>query len=196
MADLGDVVRVTAKMSWASGASQIQNVYHIKVLTGGNTDALVHSEIADALDDAYTELLGSIPDVIDFDTIETFNITQDAPMVEDAWPTLTEGAVSGESLPAQCAPLVLFNTATARSQGRKFLPFVLESGQSGGSLSAGVLEDMANYAAALIGDIVGTSWSGKFGNYNDDLVRFAPWVSALVKDIVRTQRRRVFGVGS
>lgn len=191
-----DVIRVTAKMSRASSLGEIQNVYHIRYDGSSVSYETLWDAVATWLDDAYGNIVDEIHPNVHFDTIEMFNVTQDEPVGEDAWPTLTAGTGASDMLPAQTSPLVLFPTNTARSQGRKFLPPVGEESQSNGVLLAGVLTSMANYAADLLENIPVGVWSAAVGNYNPTLARFAPWISAIVKDVLRTQRRRVAGVGT
>lgn len=193
-----DIIRITCKMSYNSGVDDIRNVYHTRSQgTLSQDDETVHDGLADALDDAYTEVNSMFATAIRYDTIETWNVTQDRPMFEKAWPTLTTGANGTTSAPAQVAPLVLFNTNTARSQGRKYLPFPCQDQLTGiGLLDAGSLADMANFLAAILTGWAGGLQSGEFGNWNKVYNRFAPWVSGLIAGVLRTQRRRVRGVGS
>jgi len=192
----GDIIRVTAKLAWSSGTNDIQNVYHLQHSGDTADDEDVHAAIANVLDDAYTYFNEYVPSLTSYETIETWNVTQDRPMVEDGWPVLDAGTGAGDQLPSQVAPLVLFNTATARSQGRKFLPSPIETAQAGSVLVAGILSEIADYTVELLDGVDGGTWTLSFGNYNVNLSRFAPWISAVVKTILRTQRRRTFGVGS
>lgn len=195
----GDILRVTAKMSFNSGAAQVQNVYHTQcIFTTAQTDAATHVGVEQALNDAYTNLIARLPDTLDFDTIETWNLTQDRPMIEDTWPSLVAGTNGGQMCPPQTAPLVLFTTAVARSQGRKYLPPSNEGNVLGGGLIDSLLEaSMVDYAAdMLIGWTISSGNYGVWGNWNVALARFAVWKAAIIKDRLRTQRRRVPGVGT
>lgn len=193
----GDVIRVTAKMAYNSGIDDIQNVYHYRY-TGviPCTDELVHEALADWLDDAYQEIKASIPTTTTFVTIETWNFTQDRPMIEDSWPVMTAGTGTGETMPAQCAPLCLFTTATARSQGRKYLPFMRELDMANGILGSSALARITGYLTFIISTIGAGGGLLTPGNYSPEKVRFAAWIGAIAKDVIRTQRRRVRGVGS
>lgn len=192
-----DVLRVTAKMSWSSGTRDVQNVYHLLYSGTGDDDADVVDDIATLLDGAYAEVIGYIPDDFAFETIEVWNLTQDQPVDEVDWPTLVEGTALTTALPAQLAPLVLFSTNAPRSQGRKYLPFFTEAEATGwGQISAVALAAVADFAADFLADVVFPNGDGKWGNWNKLLSRFAPWLSAAVDTLFRTQRRRVAGVGS
>jgi hypothetical protein len=196
-----DIVRVTAKMSYSTGAGQVQNVYHciLYLPTGPAADSVVHDAIAGALDTAYTYLNTQIRNSLLYDTIETWNVTQDRPMVEADWPVLAAGEASADDPGApQVAPLVKFTTPAARSQGRKFLPPVIETAINNfGTVTSTLQGFMASYALELLGYIPITDFGTlQFGNYSKTYSRFAPWVNAIVSVIARTQRRRVRGVGT
>jgi hypothetical protein len=194
-----DVIRVTCKMTVNSGASDVQNVFYTEcLLSSDQLDEDVHDAIASALDTAYTAMLTRFPGDLDFNTIETWNVTQDRPMVEDVWPVITSGTGAGECEPPQTAPLVLFNTQVARSQGRKFLPPLTEGNVGAlGELAAGSKTDLVSWAAAILaGWAIDAYNGGFFGNWNDTLSRFAPWYSAIVNFFLATQRRRHLLVGS
>jgi hypothetical protein len=191
-----DIMRVTAKTTIPP--DDFQNVYHARYLgASGQSDAVAWLAIANVLEAAYTELLPGVTNQLDFDTIEVWNVTQDRPMIEASWPTLTSGSSVGEPLPFQCAACVLFPTATARSQGRKFFPGFTESETGGDSLwDAAALVDLVAAAAELLGTFTMGAGNFSFGNYNEDLVRFAQWISAIVQAVIKTQRRRSPGVGT
>ncbi|GAG64308.1 unnamed protein product, partial [marine sediment metagenome] len=157
----------------------------------------VFDEIADWLDDAYDDLASSMCVTVDFDSIEVWNLTQDDLLGLGDWPTQTAGANDTNQMPPQCAALVLFNTSTARSQGRKFLPpFGVASQDTDGSVLAASLGNILLYANKLLVDITGTGWVGTAGNWNPVLVRFAAWTTNQIRDIFATQRRRYVGSGS
>jgi len=193
-----DVVRVTAKMTLNSGIDDVHNVYHAQmVFNTPTTDLQVHTEIAARLDAAYEQMVANWDDDLVFTTIETWNVTQDRPMLETAWPVRTTGTGSGAVMAQQCAPLALFNTSAPRSQGRKFLPPVTEAGsESGGALASGALADLVDYVAIMIAAITIGSQGALWGNWSKKYARFAPWISGAAKAIQRTQRRRVQGIGS
>lgn len=192
----GDILRVTAKLAYNSGVDDIQNVYHLQYVGATETDAVVHAAIATVLNTAYGEIIVRIPSTTTFESIETWNVTQDRPMVEDDWPTLTVGQTASDPLPAQCSCLVLFDTNAPRSQGRKYLPFFTEGLSTAGILSGATLNDVADYIAVLLSEVDGGTWAAIFGNWSPTLERFAAWISGAAQAIVRTQRRRVRGVGS
>lgn len=119
-------------------------------------------------------------------------------MGEQSWPALAGFSNStGEHLAPQLAPLVLFSTYVSKSQGRKYLPFPTTNNTSNyGEVDAGFLAAMLNWGVTFLGAIALTVGSITFGNYNDSLTRFAPWVECFAKNRLHTQRRRRAGVGS
>jgi hypothetical protein len=194
-----DIIRITCKMTVNGGASDVQNVFHTEcILASELPDEDVHDAIASALDTAYGLMNSHFPGDLDYNTIETWNVSQDRPMIEDVWPVRTSGGGAGETEPPQTAPLVLFNTQVARSQGRKFLPPLTEAHVGAlGELASGSKTDLASWAAAILGGWAIDAYNqGYFGNWNAALARFAPWYSAIVNFYVATQRRRHILVGS
>jgi hypothetical protein len=191
-----DILRVVAKMS--QQGNDVQNVYHIKVTSESDPDDEdVVDYIATVLDAAYDEIAGDMDTTLLFDTIEVWNITQDTFVGGTVWPTLSAGTNAGDPMPAQCSPLVLFNTATNRSQGRKFLPpLVAGTVDTDGSILSAALAHIALYAAYFLGPQSGVGWAFEFGNFNVDLERFVPWVYSIVRDFWATQRRRYLGSGT
>jgi hypothetical protein len=194
--NLDDIVRVTAKMNYGGG--DIQNVFHVKYNGTPQDDVDFMDDVSDAVDTYYSGVVAQISSYVNFGTIGFYNITQDRPMGEQAWPTLTVGGNStGEHLAAQLAPLVLFGTYTPRSQGRKYLPFLTTNNTGNyASLDSVVLTAIATWAANFLGTTALTVGSVTFGNWNKTLTRWAPWVNAFVQAYCRTQKRRFRDVGS
>lgn len=192
----GDVVRITCKWTFRSG--DVQNVYHMRVDTTGpvdNEDFL--DEIAADMDSMYDDVHTYIANDVTYDTIEVYNVTGEEYIGETDWPVKTVGAASGDVLPAQVSALALFNTATLRSQGRKFLPPMTESNTNAyGEVEATTLTAIASFIADVLLQKSGVNWTGHMGNYNYDLIRFAQWISGVARDIFATQRRRYAGSGS
>jgi hypothetical protein len=192
-----DIVRITAKMSYSGG--DIQNVFHVRYTMATPTDdATFMADTADEIDTYYGDINTQISSTVSYDTIAFYNITQDRPMGEVAWPTRTAGGNStGEHLPPQTSPLVLFGTYTPKSQGRKYLPMLTTNNTGNlGSVDSVVLTALATWAANFLADAVIGGGYIEFGNWNDTLSRFAVWITAFVKDYLHTQRRRSRAVGS
>lgn len=191
-----DVLRITCKFSYLS--NDVQNVYHLKVATSGPVDDEDFlDEIAADMDSMYDDINPHISNDILYDTVEVYNITDESYVGEVSWPSKTVGAASGNNMPPGSSALCLFPTSTLRSQGRKFLPLMtINAIDSTGTPSATVLTAMASFIADVLAQKSGVNWTGYLGNYNDDLARFAQWISGLAMNFFATQRRRYIGSGS
>lgn len=195
-AAVNDVLRIVAKMSL--GIDDVQNVFHAKCIIqhGTPTDAQIISDLANTLDTAYDYLDGVQPSDLSYDTISVYNLTQDYFMGEVAWPSLTAGA-SASTVPPQCAALVLFNTDTLKSQGRKYLPpFGGGAIDNDGTVTSAVLAYITSWAAEFIGTVIGTYMDVEYGNWNDTKSRWVPWVLAIIRDFFATQKSRYLGAGT
>lgn len=191
----GDIIRVTAKMTISGG--DFQNVYHARTGGGPVSDADVLTGMLNAMNASYNWIDDALPTALFFTTVAVWNVTQDAPLGEDDWPTLVNGLATGDIAPYQTSYLVRFGTLAPRSQGRKYLPPFAESFlTSAGEVSAAAVGHAANYANALVGDVDLGTWQYVFGNWSPSIPRFAPWVSSTADNVLRTQRRRVLGYGS
>lgn len=193
---VGDVIRATAKMS--QGVSDIQNVYHFKASGSGTaTDQAVMDALSTKLDDAYTDFNAFLSSGFLYNSIEYFNITQDEPMGDEDWPVLTVGGTVAETLPFQTSVLCLFGTAVTKSQGRKFLPPMIETASDdAGVVSSAVVTAVTAYIVEILATKVTGTINLDPGNWNGTLVRFAEWLSGTINQFMKTQRRRVPGVGS
>jgi len=193
----GDIIRFVAK--FAQYAQELQNVYHALVIGSQSSDSSVFASIAAWLETAYTELLPDFTEDLTFDSIVAYNVTQDALIGEDDWPTLVDGENVSEGLPLQVAHQVNFTTPFLRSQGRKYIPAFGESSvEDGGNLVASASANVGDFAAEVLENISGTSWTGVVGAYrypNDLPARFGQYNTALVKEFPATQRRRKIGTG-
>ena len=197
MAFPDDVLRIVVKMT--DGANDIQNVYHMK-LVGENefSDASILSELQDLLDTAYGHIATSINDGIDAVGFDVYNVTQDSFLGSENFSSFSGGTASGTLMPPQTACIVLFNTETLRSQGRKFLPpmTTVNNLDTDGTVTSALLTKIGLFAAELLLGIDLSNGNGSFGNWNETLERFAYWVLPRIPDFFATQRRRYFGKGS
>ena len=191
-----DIVRITAKMSF--NANDVQNVWHVKHLGVTNVDDEDFVTACAAwMEDVYTEVLTSQSTALLYETIEMFNVTDDAPIDEVDWPTLTAGTSAGQSEPPQVALLLKFSTATARSQGRKYFGVPTESDiDAAGALANDTILDLVSAGAEALAGFTAAGQGFACGNYREDPLRFAVWLSAIVGTYAATQRRRKLGVGS
>jgi len=191
-----DILRVVCKLSEA-GHDRI-NVFHGQYLgSEADQDAFIYADCAGALDAAYTPYAEDLNSSMHFDTIEMFNVTQDLPINEEAWPSLEAGTSIVTTGPVQCAPLVVFGTNAPRSHGRKYMPPpVLDSTTGGGQLTGDIIANLAFFGASLLEDVPFLNGLVQWGVWSEKYSRFAPYVNALVDTYIRTQRRRLPGVGS
>lgn len=197
MSESGDIIRATFKLVFGAGEDDQSMVMHFLLLGGGTyDDDDIHAAIAAHYDIAFDEIVMMIPDDTDFTTIETWNVTQDRPMVEAAWPAKTSGTSTTDPLPPQVSACILGNTAVARSQGRKFLPSFTEGFSSGGRLSSTAMANIADFAAFLLAEVIGVDFFLTAGNWNPVLERFADWLGVTLSDIFKTQRRRTISRGT
>lgn len=192
----GDVIRVVAKM--AQAGQEIQNVYEL--FHGGSssvTEAALLSDIADWLNVAYGFIVGRQSTAHTYESIEAANVTQNTPVGEIAWPTRTAGTdASSNPVPLQIAGLIRFPSNYLGSQGRKFIAGLTENMIDGnGILTAATQTDLATMAASLLGGVTSGTESFTFGKDNPAKSRYASFLSAIVNDVVATQRRRKQGVG-
>lgn len=192
----GDILRVVYKMS-AYGAD-VQNVYHIRAsVTSDPGDEVVLEEILAWLEEAYTSPAVQIVNEVTFDSVAVWNVTSETFIGEIASDSLTAGSNTGNNLPIQTAPLVLFNTNVNKSQGRKFLPWLSSAAIDGdGTPTSTVLTALGLFAGFILDGISGTGWTGIAGNWSEPKQRFVEWLWAVVVDRFATQRRRQYGVGS
>jgi hypothetical protein len=155
------------------------------------------ASIAAAIDQAYSRFSTVMSNSLIFDTIEFYNVTQDLPMGEVAWPVQVGGGDATDGLPPQIAAQINFVTGLPRSQGRKYFGcFTEQHSEDDGYVSSSLLAWLALAAADLLLGAVsgGTTWS--IGHYKVSTSTFIQWLSAIVPIVFATQRRRKAGVGS
>lgn len=194
---INDIVRVTAKLE--QGGDDIQNVYHVKnVGSGAVADATFLASAVTWMDDCYDYMDALMGDAVDFVSVEAFNITQGAPIGEDSWDTMTSGGdAANQEYAKQCCALIRFPTATAKSQGRKFIGGLTEALlDNGGVLTGAVTTQLGLMAAEILAGFVSDTQDFEVGNWSASKSRWAPWISAIVNTYNAVQRRRAAGVGS
>lgn len=190
----GDVARVTASMD-ISGVL-VQGVFHVQAIgTSPATDAEALTDFAARIDSAYATLIALLTNEYDFNYINAFNVTEDAPMGEVGWPTLVTGSSIADNMPPHTAFTQLYPTHTARSQGRKFLgPFSTDARSDSGYPSAAVIAAGAAFGTALLAPWLFLGGQLVFGNWRDDTKPdgplFSPWISWRNTSYFRTMRRR------
>ncbi len=192
-----DVIRTTVDMRYAS-VNVIQNTFHCRYTgASGVSEQSVVDAIRNEIEGAlWTVVDGDLSLNLTFIAYLNFNVTQDAPM-PDAIPVLvTAGINANETLPLQVAALMSFPSAVSRSIGRKYIAAYTEVSTSGaGVILVPELARLVTAASNLFGSFTILAGNGIFGNYVAVPPTFIPWTSSRVDSILRTQRRRVPGVG-
>jgi hypothetical protein len=179
------------------GSNHMENAYHLKCSTSEAVpDTQFDDDLSTWMEVVYGYMLSHISTGYDFGWIEWRNLSTDSPTRTLAWPTFTAGGAAGDALPLQCAALALFPTTRARGVCRKYLGGLTEGAQGvGGNIDSTYLAAFTYFANAIRGGFYTGTGVASYGSvYGTELV-FAPVVSAIVSDLVRTQRRRVKGVG-
>lgn len=192
----GDVIRVTAVLAY-DAVNTIQNVFYVE--HQGVTDVSDDDFMEAAalwLDTAYGNLLSLQPAATTYTTVQGYNVGDDVPLLPEPWPTLTSGSSSDQGLPLQVAGLVSFATTTKRSVGRKYIGGLSEGAQAaGGLLDATAVVGLENWGTDILNGFVVTAEVFVPGNFRPLTNDFIDWERRRVDPVMRTQRRRVKGVG-
>jgi len=159
---VNDVISATARMQ-APGGQSVQNVWYFKCANGAPSDVNTMLDIAGFLDAQYTLLYPELSNQFDFLDIIGYNITQNRPLPNVGWPTLTTGVSVLTPLPPGLAGLGTVRTALPRTRGRKFFAGLTEQAlDTDGNLTAAVALILANvmgiYLQTLIGGTSGSTW--------------------------------------
>lgn len=194
--EVGDLLRVAC--SWiADGRDTMVNVHTLLVESVGttSTDTEFMDALADALlDSAYDLITSSMPNNILATTLSGQNVTKDELLPIVAWDA--DGTAVQDALARQVTPLVCYNTATPRRQGRSYLPPFTEAG----------LEDDGNWGTTTLAAIVAFAAAMMLGISDGDINVYRVVsnllgtstlypTSSTVPVAPRTQRRRTPGRG-
>ncbi len=192
----GDTVRVTAKM--LLGSEEVANVYHVNHKGSVAVDAdQFHDDVTSWLQAAYDGIEDSVSDQLIDDVIDTYNMSQDVPILSTGWPGSFQGNDAGQAEPYQIAALITFPTAVKRSLGKKYLPGLSETGVlDAGVLSSTIITDLAAFAVDLLAGFLVLGETFEAGNYRPLTDTFIQWGWAIIEGLVSTQRRRKPGVGA
>lgn len=154
---VGDILQVIPSMHIGVQVT-IQNVYHtyITQLASGVPEDIL-DDMADWMDDAYSEIVGHIWDAQSIDEVHVLDLTADIDIGVTGFPTLTYGTDTGEGLPPGTSALVKFKTAQGKHQGRKYIGVLTEVSNNDGILQTGTTTDLADFATVITDDYVGAS---------------------------------------
>lgn len=199
----GDVLKVTIEFSLSTGTICQNVAYFRSVLTGGVTDAATVSAIKSWADAAYQEIDAdfengmtantSYVDTIEWDSVGSkwevvYNVGSFVPVIVPA--------SASELLPQPVSPFIVFNTTRPKSKGRRFLFGYTEPSTSGSVLTAGDVTRLVDFADECLDNAV----IDVLNYFVPGIPRvaanlFLDFTSAVVTNIVGTQRRRRPGVG-
>jgi hypothetical protein len=186
-------------MQWAASVD-IQNTFTVRLYSAGSlTDADAKADLAEWLDDIYTEINTILPTSLDYVDIDFFNITQDAPMGVDFWPTLTTGnGGSAEVVATGVSYVITAFTNVVRAHGRKFfgppVAGAIASGVFNSTAMAALAAAMAVWISPFNGGTSGEPWVP--GIWSRTLSLFRVFRDVVVRNVPGYQRRRKQGVGS
>ena len=197
----GDVTRVSCRFVLPDG-SVCMNVYHYRwVLVSSILDATCVNTLAAQLNLAYDDLEEQIEqnvvaglsyvDTVAWDGTKwevTYNVGSFTPALN---PTKV-----GDRVANQNAPFVVFNTSRPKTKGKKFLFGTTEIEQTGSVLSNALVNALVDYASDCMANaIIGALDYAVPGVPRATVNQFYDFASAVVTNVVGTQRRRRPGVG-
>lgn len=156
MADLLDILRVTAYMTAGVDQDQ-QNVYYLRVEdTGGVDDGDVLDDMAEYCDNIYTEINGIVANNIEYLEVKTSNITAGIDIGVTAFPTLTTGGVTNQMLPNGVSALAKAFPTVLGHIGKKFWPSFTVAAMDDGLFNSGAVTASADAAQAAYEPFVST----------------------------------------
>lgn len=192
--EVGDILRVSAIMQNAD-SGMVANVFHVRVASLASPslpDDDAKTDVAAYVDGIYAPMNNLIANDIRYDTVNVFNVTQNRPLGNEPWPTLTLGANTDEILPSTVAAFIQGNSGYSRTWARKFLGgLTTASNTSNGFIEPATVTALAGWGARWIAGYT----SGAFSVYEPVVYRsvLALWVPVLeviVRDVWATIRRR------
>lgn len=192
--EVGDILRVSAIMENAD-SGMVANVFTVEVLAlpgSSISDSTAKTDLAAYMNGLYSPLNGRIANDIFYRTINVFHITEDRPLGNVAWPSLTQGTNADEILPSTVAAFIQGNTGYSRTWARKFLGgFTVSSNTSNGFIEPTALTDLASWGARWVAGY--TSGAGsQYGPvvWRSNMAAYVPVSEIIVRDVWATIRRR------
>lgn len=198
--ELNDILRVTALMqNVTSGA--LANVFLVKVTTKTSSplsDAQTLLDMGQYMDDLYSNINAAMDNETAFDVVNVFNVTQDRPLGNTAWPVLTMGLHADQPLPSQCACFLQGNTGFSKSWARKFLGAFTEAHCGAtGKIENTLLSQLLNFAADwLLGYTSAGSDVYTPVVYSSKVMLYRTIIEVVIRNIWATIRRRRIGRGA
>jgi hypothetical protein len=199
----GDVLKVFLELVLADGTIA-QNVYHLRAaFADDQTDSAVSSAVEDYLEDIMGELATYLSDDFTINPSWLNRVVWDPTgakwvteyLVDIFTPTFTH-TNTDDPFPNQIAPVMVGNTYTPSSRGRKFLPGFVETAAEAGNLVAGAVVALVSATSYYITPVVVATGNNLVpGVPDEDSSTFWTFRDGSANTIVGTQRRRKPGVG-
>ncbi len=198
----GDIVRTAVNFELGDG-TMYQNVFHHERYGADPvSDAAVLIAIEDWAETMYAELVTLVKD----DTIEQLSFVDRVEFIAGLW-TVVENigtftptfnpAATGDALPFNCAPFLVFKTDRPKTVGRKFLFPFDEAQQADSILVGGAITAMVAWGVDAVSDILLAGDAGlEPGVPRTGVDAFYAFTVTIVNDVIGSQRRRRPGVGA
>lgn len=195
-----DIVRVSCRQSFDGVEDQV-NVFHFIVQTvpDPNTEANIMADLGDIISTAFEALEGQIVNNVQPVDMTFYNVSDDVPIGVTTWPgPYSGGTGSGEGLPPHDSALVILPVGAKRTQGRIYLPTMLEASQNDGVWVAGVHTAVDAFLSLLLDIQTGTPGGGEYqyGIWKRSNTTMHYPYSGRLSSQVAVQRRRKRGRGS
>lgn len=149
---MSDVIRISAQQKYGA-VDDVVNVFHFIIMgtPTPNTNIDLLDDVAEKLSLAWSNLSSHIPNGLQPTIVEGFNITQDAPLGQIAWPGPYSGGTGvSDAMPQDDCLLVLWGTDVKRRQGRTYLGPFLENVQSDSLWSSTLTSAVVTWSADLL----------------------------------------------
>lgn len=200
----GEFLRLAINGSLDDGTKVMNRKTWLCQFTTQQTDAAVLNALETWVETLYAFVASQIDgdaaleqcnvDVIEWNAVDS--IWEVARNVGVFTPTDTFANAS-DPLPNQCAAFVIGNTTRPKTKGRLFLFPFGEDTQDHGILGAGALTALGNFATQYITDQTIGAGNVLISGIVREFVNFwYSFQSVVYDDVIGTQRRRRFGVGT
>lgn len=198
----GDYVRVSVNFELGDG-TLYQNIY---TYTRDGEDVVSDEDTVDFIETRVEDMYNTIIAQVKDDTVEQLSFVDQIEWDGTKWEVVENIGVftpafnpnaTGDALPYQSAPFLIFKTARPKTVGKKFLFPFDEAQQADSILVAGAVTAMTNFGAYAIAAIsLGGSSTLIPGVVRTGSNHWLSFTVAVINDIIGTQRRRRPGVGA
>lgn len=193
-----DVLQVTIYGSFTGQADEMLNVWYLQHQGDTNLAAsVVIDGIDDWLTDVYNDITSELSDDFTWERFKVYNMTQDAPIVEQALSSTVTGGSTQAPLANQLCALVSFSTARKKTKGRKYIPgFTVEDETDSNTFDSAATAALETLGATAVAGFTVASQDFVPGAYRPDTAIFSRFTEAVARSGIYTQRRRRLGVGT